>query len=288
MKFTQEDKVFDIIMFEENLGSAGTVSGSNPRYFSSEAPLARARLQDWDLDYPISQISYVRELSPGKRLDDFRDLIIFRNGLDRRHKLLFNNALETLFVDDSGGEEVVGKTIITSIGIAVVPLFAHMRVGFLGLVVVCLGGVFLVSYDRQNSIASDPDTRGTKMALIAHREILLRDFNSTDEFPAPNLCMEPRKYQLGTWGGGGEYRLDVLGGRDNPLVQSPHASCTVPHGGKSVGPVELSIWMGLAATVVNITLLTLLVVLYKSSLRWNERTGSNSSNILEIAKMLTH
>jgi hypothetical protein len=140
-------------------------------------------------------------LSPGKKFDDFRDPMTFRNGLERMHKLLFNNALETLLVPDSGGEEVVGNRVVRSIGIVVVPLIAHILAGFLGLVVVCLGGVFLISYNRQNNLASDPDTLGTKMALVAHSETLLRDFNGTDECPAPHLCMEPRKYKLGTWGG---------------------------------------------------------------------------------------
>ena len=59
-------------------------------------------------------------------MEEFRDLITFRNGLDRMHKLLFNNALEKLGVDDSGGEEAVGKRGLTSIGIVVVPIIAHM------------------------------------------------------------------------------------------------------------------------------------------------------------------
>ena len=269
---TQGDKIIDIITFEGNVGQFSTVSGVNPRYFSSEAPNPKWRYENWGLSSPTAQIAYVIGLSPGKKFDDFKDPMTFRNGLDKMYKLLFNNALETLLVEDSGGEEVVGKRIVTSIGIVVVPLIAHILAGFLGLVVVCLGGVFLVSYNRQNNLASDPDTLGTKMALMAHSETLLRDFNSTDECPAPDLCMEPRKYKLGAWGGGGGYRLDVVGGRDNLLVQKPHASCTVPHGGKLVGPVELSIWMGIAATLVNAVLLTLLIVLYKSALRWNGRT----------------
>ncbi|PUU81906.1 hypothetical protein B9Z19DRAFT_1190850 [Tuber borchii] len=267
--FTQKEKIINIIMFESNLGQANTSLGVNSRYFSSRGPDSTLRFKYWGLNSTTPQISYVIGLSPGKKFDDFRDPVTFRNGLDRMHKLLFNNALETLLVDDSGGEEVVGKKVITSKGIVVVPLIAHILAGFLGLVVVCLGGVFLVSYNRQNNLASDPDALGTKMALVAHSETLLRDFNGTDECSAPDLCMEPRIYKLGTWGGGGEYRLDVVGGRDNALVQNPHASCTVPHSGKLVGPVELSVWMGLAATLVNIALLTLLIVLYKSSLRWN-------------------
>ena len=139
------------------------------------------------------------------------------DGLDRMHKLVFNNVLETLLVPDSGGEEVVGSRGVRSIGIVVIPQFAHLLAGFLGLVVVCLG-VFLVSYNRQNNLARDPDTLGTKMALTAHSETLLRDPSGLDECPAPELCMEPRKYKLATWGGGGGYRLDVVRGRDNPLV----------------------------------------------------------------------
>ena len=277
--FSQEEKIVDIITFERNLGAAATAAEVNPGYFPSGAPKSTLMIEDWGLSNPTQQISYVIGLSPGTQFDDFRDPITFKNGLDRMHKLLFNNALETLLVDNSGGEEVVGKRVVTSTAIVVVPLIAHILAGFLGLVVVCLGGVFVVSYDRQNNLASDPDTLGTKMALVAHSEALLRDFNGTDECSAPDLCMEPRKYRLGTWGSGSGYRLDVVGGRDNLLVQNPHASCTVPHSGKLVGPVELSISMGFAATLVNIALLALLIVLYRSALRWNGRTRSNSSKI---------
>ena len=239
--FSQKDEIIDILTFEGNVGQAATVSGVNPRYFSSEARYSKLEFEDWGLGGETQQISYVIGLSPGKKFDDFRDPITFRNGLDRMHKLLFSNALKTLLVDDSGGEEVVGKRVVTSKGIVVVPLIAHILAGFLGLVVVCLGGVFLVSYNRKNNLASDPDTLGTNMALVAHSEALLRDFNGTDECPARDLCMEPRRYKLGTQGGGGEYRLDVVGGIDNALVQNSHASCTVPHRGNLVGPIELSI-----------------------------------------------
>ena len=274
--FTQGDGVIDIIMFEGNVGQAGADVGVDPISFSPEAPGSALRFENWDLASPSGQISYVIGLSPGKIFDDFRDPMTFRNGLDRMHKLLFNNALEALLVETLGGQEVVGKREVTSKGIVVVPLIAHILAGFLGLVVICLGGVFLVSHNRQNNLASDPDTLGTKMALVAYSERLLQDFNSTDECSAPDLCMKPRKYKLGTWGGGGEYRLDVVEGRDNPLVQNSHVSCTVPRNGKLVGPIELSIWMGLGATLMNITLLTLLITLYKSSLRWNGITPSNS------------
>ena len=271
--------IIDVTTFEGNVGAAATSLTVNPKYFSPDGPGSTSRFEDWGPDHPTGQISYVIGLSPGKEFDDFKDTIIFRNGLDRMHKLLFNNALETLLMSDSGGEEVVGKRGVRSIGIVVVPLIAHLLAGFLGLVVFCLGGVFLVCYNRQNNLAGDPDTLGTKMALVAHSERLLRDFNGTDECPDPQLCMGPRKYKLGTWEGGGGYRLDAVESRDNPPVQNPHASCTVPHDGKLVGPVELSIWTRLAAMLANITLLTLLIILYKSSLRWNGRTCSNSSKI---------
>ncbi|PUU73740.1 hypothetical protein B9Z19DRAFT_511586 [Tuber borchii] len=278
--FTQEDKIIDIFEFEKNVGLVPTSSGGSPKHFSSQAPRSVSSFKDWGLDSPTPQIPYVVGLSPEKKFDDFKDPTTFRDGLDRMHKLFFNTALETMLVSDSGGEEVVGKRGVRSIGIVVVPQFAHILAGFLGLVVICLGGVFLVSYNRPNNLASDPDTLGTKMALVAHSETLLRDFSGADECPAPDLCMEPRKYRLGTWGGGGGYRLDVVRGRDNPLAQPPHASCTVPHSGKLVGPVELSIWTGLVATFVNIALLTLLVVLYKSALRWNDLPTLSDSRLV--------
>ena len=111
----------------------------------------------------------------------------FSNRLENMHKLLFNNALETVtvLVPDSGGSEVMGKREVRSIGIVVVPLIAHILEGFLRLVVVYLGGVFLISYNRQNNLASDPDTLGKKMALVAQSQILLTDFNGSAECPAP-------------------------------------------------------------------------------------------------------
>ena len=121
------------------------------------------------------------------------------------HQLLFNNALETLLVPDSGGEDVVGNRAIRSVGIIVVPQIAHILAGFLGLVAVCLCGVFFVSYNRQNNLASDPDTLGTKMALVAHSKTLLRDFDGTDEcrllicaWNPGNIKLEPGEVKVGT------------------------------------------------------------------------------------------
>jgi len=91
------------------------------------------------------------------------------------HKLLFNTALETLLVSDSSGEKVVGQRVVTSIGVVVIPIVAHILAGLLELVVICLGGVVLLSYNQQNNLACDLDTLGTKMALVAHSETLLRD-----------------------------------------------------------------------------------------------------------------
>ena len=276
---TQDDKIIDIKIFEENVGAATTFYAVNTKYFAPQAPNSMLGFEDWGLEYPTGQISYVIGLSPGKKFDDFKDPATFQKGLEKMHQLLFSSALGTLLIPDSGGEEVVGNRAVRSMGIVVVPLIAHILAGFLGLVVVCLCGVFFVSYNRQNNLASDPDTLGTKMALVAQSEVLLRDFDGADECPAPHLCMEPRKYKLGTWGGEGGYRLDVIGDKDNAPVQNPHASCTVPHNGKLVSPIELSMWTGLAATLVNIALLALLIVLYKSALQWNGKTRPNSPRI---------
>jgi len=271
--FILEVKIINIAIFEGNVAAAATAFDVNLHYFSTNTPNSRLRLKDWELDSPTGQISYVIGFSPGKKFNDFKDPMIFSNGLESMHKLLFNNALETLLVPDSDGSEVMGKREVRSIGIVVVPLIAHILAGFLGLVVVCLVAVFLISYNRQNNLASYQDTLGIKITLFAHSYRLLRHFNGSDECTAPHLFMESRKYKLATWGGKGGYQLDTIGGRDNQLVQSPVASCSVPHDGKLVGPIELSIWTTMAATFVNIALLALLTIVpYKSALPLNGGT----------------
>lgn len=144
-----------MIMFEGNVGAAATEHTVNPKYFSSVAPDTMLGIEDWDLNRQAGQILYVIGLLSGKKFDDFRDPTTFRNRLDKMHKLLFNNALETLLVGNSGGEEVVGKRVVKNIGIVVIPLIAHILAGFLGLAVVCLGGVFFVVYNRQNNLVGD-------------------------------------------------------------------------------------------------------------------------------------
>ncbi|PUU73742.1 hypothetical protein B9Z19DRAFT_1134558 [Tuber borchii] len=120
--FTQQDKIIDIITFERNVAAGATV---------------------WQgLDTPTAQISHIIGLSPGKKFDDFRNPMTFRNGVDRMHKLLFNNALETPLVPDSGGEEVVGSRGVRSIGIVVVPQFTHILAGFLGWLLFVLEAYF--------------------------------------------------------------------------------------------------------------------------------------------------
>ena len=188
-------------------------------------------------------------------------------------------------MDHSGGVEVLGNREVTSIEIVMVPLNAQIVAGLRGLIVVCIGRVFLGSYNRQNNLASDPDTLGTKMALVSPSEMLLRDFKGTDQCSAPDLCMQSRNYRRRTREDGGGYRLDIVGGGNNPLAQNPHASCTVPHSGRLVSTIDLSIWARLARPVVNGALLTLLIVLYTSALRWNGRTSSNRSRITRIYEL---
>ncbi|KAG0634517.1 hypothetical protein HOY80DRAFT_1140621 [Tuber brumale] len=267
--FTQEDKIIDIMTFGGNVDSVATLSGVNAKHFAPESPYSTSRLDDWHLVSPTVHISYLIGLSPGKRFDDFKDPRVFRDGLERMHRVLFNCALETLLVPYADAEGVLGRRVVRSVGIVVVPLIAHILAVFLGVVVACLCGVFVITYNRQNNMAGDPDTLGTKMALVAHSKTLLRDFDGADECPDPHLAIEPRKYKLGTWGSEDGYQLGVVGGRNNQPVQTPHAACALPHNGRLVRPIELSIWMGLAAALVNGALLALLIFLYKSALRYN-------------------
>jgi len=198
--FTWEDKIINIVRVGGNVAAAAKDLDVNPRYFSTDAPDSRLMLEDWELDSPTGQISYIIGLSPGRKFDDFKNPMTFSTRLESMHnlKLLFNNTLETLLVPDSGGSEVMGKREVRSIWIVVVPLIAHILPGFLRLVVVCLGGVFLISYNRQNNLASDPDTLEKKMALVAQSQTLLTDFNGSEECPAPHSYMESSKYKLGT------------------------------------------------------------------------------------------
>lgn len=178
--FTQVEKIIDIITFEGNVGAATTVAaGVNSKYFPSEAPHCMSRFGN-SLGIPSRRITYVIRLSPGKRFSHFRDPITFRTSFHRMHKLLFNNALGTLPVDDSGGKKIVGKRVVTSMGTVVISSIAHILAACRGLVVACPDGVFLVFYNRQNHLAGHPDTLGTIMALVAQSKTLLRDFNSRD------------------------------------------------------------------------------------------------------------
>jgi len=166
--------------FEGNVGAAATaVAGVNSNYFPFEAPDSMSRFGD-SLGIPTRRITYIIRLSPGKKFCHFRGPITFRTALDRMHELLFNNALGTLHVDDSGGKEIVGKRVVTSMGIVVISSIGHILAAFPGLVVVCLDGVFLVSYNRQHNLASHPDTLGMNMALVTYRKTLLGNFNSRD------------------------------------------------------------------------------------------------------------
>ncbi|KAG0127965.1 hypothetical protein HOY82DRAFT_624030 [Tuber indicum] len=265
--FTQSDEIIDVENFEGIANNMTSSAKANASYLGFSGLTSMTKFDHWRIETPTRRILYVFGLSEGKKFDDFKDPKVFEDGLDRMYKLLFSSALQTLLVPDSGGEEILGSRAVRSVGIVVVPLIAHILSYVLGVVAVCLCGVFVITYKRENNLASDPDTLGTKMALVACSKTLLRDFDGIDECPSPHLCMESRKYKLGTWGGEGRYRLDVHG-KDNPLVQNLHATCPLPHDGKLVSPIELSIWTGVAATLVNIALLTLLVVLYRSASQW--------------------
>ena len=264
---TAEDNIIDTNMFERNFGAGGTSSTVDAKHFSTRAPTTQVRYEDWNLWYPTGQVGYAIGLE-NKTFDDFRDLRVFGDAMNKTHKLLFNYAVNTLLRHEDQPQKVNGTRIVRKEGVVVVPAVAHLLAGFLSVVAVCLAVVFSLSYDRRNNLRSDPDTLATKMSLVAQSPQLLRDFEGADNCPDIKRCIKRRRYKL--WGGEDGHRLDIIDGSEATSGGS-HESSTKPHDGRGVRPWELGTGMGIFAMVFSAGLLVFLAVLYWSSQKYSGR-----------------
>ena len=269
---TAEDNIIDTNMFERNFGAGGTSSTVDAKHFSTRAPTTQVRYEDWNLWYPTGQVGYAIGLE-NKTFDDFRDLGVFGDAMNKTHKLLFNYAVNTLLRHEDQPQKVNGTRIVRKEGVVVVPAVAHLLAGFLSVVAVCLAVVFSLSYDRRNNLRSDPDTLATKMSLVAQSPQLLRDFEGADNCPDIKRCIKRRRYKL--WGGEDGHRLDIIDGSEATSGGS-HESSTKPHDGRGVRPWELGTGMGIFAMVFSASLLVLLAVLYWSSQKYSGRKPPTS------------
>ena len=275
---TAEDKIFDIDFFEHYLGAGCTMESADTRLFPNVAPTTQARYEGWGLWSPTGQVGYAIGLE-NKSFDDFRDLEVFGEAMNKSQKLLFNYAVYHLFKPTRGYPMrphlnttwINGTWIHWKDGIVVVPEIAHLLSGFLSAVAVCLAGLFFHSRNRRNNLSSDPDTLAATMSLVAQSPQLLRDFEGADNCPEISGCIKRRRYKLGPLDRGGGHRLDIVGGEDITTPDGSHKSSTKPHDGRGIRPWELSARMGAGTTIFSAGLLVLLAVLFRSSQKYSGR-----------------
>ena len=264
---TTEDEITDIDLLEQYLGARNALESLNPSWPPSMAIAPRFRYEDWGLRGPDRQIGYAIGLE-NKTFDAFKDPKIFEDAMNKTHKLLFNYAVYSLLSYSFEGDYELTNGTITAekYGVVVLAAVAHLLAGFLLLVVICLTGVLLLSCVRCNNLRSDPDTLASKMSLVGQSPQLLRDFEGTDDSPdIGRSIVQRRRYNLGPWYGEDGPRFDILDAADVTPSEGSRESSTNPHDGRGVRPWELSVGMGVGATMFSAGFLVLLAILFRSS-----------------------
>jgi hypothetical protein len=274
--FTEEDKIISTDVFENNLGAGSTPWNINPKHFAVVSPTSTVRFEEWNLYFPTGQIGFAIGLE-NKTFDAFQNPEVFGDALNKMHKLLFNNAMATMLLENKDPKGVQGIRVVRSDGIVVVSTVAHLVAGFLAAVAACLIAVFLLSYKRHNSLSSDPDSLATKMSLVAESKMLLRDFEGSDNCPKPERCIQKRWYEIGSRDGEGGPRLDIVNGSHVINSQGAVHLPSPKHDGRGVRPWELSFGMGAFAALFTSGLFVLLIVLFESDRRYDGKSPPISS-----------
>ena len=275
---TTEDEIIDIDFLEQYLRAGNVLESLNPSWAPSMAIAPRFRYEDWGLWDPDRQIGYAIGLE-NKTFDAFKDLKVFAAAMNKTHKLLFNYAVYSLLSYSFEGDYELtnGMIVAEKCGVVVISAVAHLLAGFLLLVANCLTEVLLLSCIRCNNLRSDPDTLATKMSLVGRSLQLHRDFEGADDSPdIRRSIVERHRYRLGPWYGDDGPRLDILDAADvTPSGGSPEPS-TKLHDSRGVRPWQLSVGMGVGATMFSAGLLLLLVILFRSSQRHSGRRTPTS------------
>ncbi|GME41871.1 hypothetical protein BKCO1_34000120 [Neofusicoccum parvum] len=237
-------------------------------------PEMKDQVQKMDLDLtylgPMAGFAIAAYQRP---VADYLDPDLLQASYQAAYRLLFSRAMVDVLsteIDDSTA--TTGTRQYISQAVIVVPAFAYLVEGLLGIVIIFAACLLYFSMSRPRKLSSNPGSMGSMMALVAEQEDLLALLKSHDRSTSEELdnAVIKKKFALSKTGVNNGFQLELKD--PDPVLENRAttglSSRTSPFIG-GVRPLELRMATGIVFVSLNIAMLVIFAFFFVKSKREN-------------------
>lgn len=260
--------MFSISDFEWALSSGLSLHANRGDFPGAGFPDQKSRLQNMDVDltYLVPMAAFA--ISAYQRpAPDYLDPELLRTSYQAAYRLLLARQMVNILGAELNPTTMsLGKRSYVSQAVVVVPAFAYVVEGLLGLIILLTAAFLYMSVSRPRKLASDPANLATFMSLVADQPRTLDDLRILDRASEKEIetAIGNRKYslRLGTKESSG-YQL-VSGNLEEPPSSSSNQLSASQSSSEIIGvrPKNLRMLSGFLLFTFQLSMLVLFAILF--------------------------
>lgn len=236
-------------------------------------PSMKDQVQNMDLDLtylgPMAGFAIAAYQRPTA---DYLDPELLRLSYQAAYRLLFSRQMVDILSSKLDNATVtVGVRKYTTEAVIVVPAFAYLVEGLLGVVIIFAASLLYLSLARTRNLSSNPGNIGSIMSLVAEQESLLQLLKCHDQSTDEELrkVVKSKKFGLVKPGRDSGYQLEL---KDPDPGFENRATTSFGRASPFIGgvrPLELRLITGLLFISMNIIMLVVFAFYFVKSKREN-------------------
>ncbi|KAB2578245.1 hypothetical protein DBV05_g3192 [Lasiodiplodia theobromae] len=272
-KVPLRESLFNTTSFEWGMNSGREQFKNRGDYPIISWPSMKDQVQDMDLDLtylgPMAGFAIAAYQRPAI---DYLDPDLLKASYQAAYRLLFSRQMVDVLSSELDSSTATGGTRqYTSRAVIVVPVFAYLVEGLLGLVIIFAAFLLYISMARPRNLSSNPGNIGSMMALVAEQEELLAFLKGHDQSTDKELknAVKKMKFGLTKPDSNSGFQLEL---KDSDPALENRATTDLSRSSPFTGgvrPLELRSITGLVFISMNIVMLVVFAVYFVKSKREN-------------------
>lgn len=272
-KVPLRESFFNTTSFEWGMNSGREQFKNRGDYPIISWPSMKDQVQDMDLDLtylgPMAGFAIAAYQRPAI---DYLDPDLLKASYQAAYRLLFSRQMVDVLSSEldsstatSGTRQYISRAVI------VVPAFAYLVEGLLGLVIIFAAFLLCISMARPRNLSSNPGNIGSMMALVAEQEELLAFLKGHDQSTDKELknAVKKMKFGLTKPDSNSGFQLEL---KDSDPALENRTTTDLSRSSPFIGgvrPLELRSITSLVFISMNIVMLVVFAVYFVKSKREN-------------------
>ncbi|KAL1625772.1 hypothetical protein SLS54_003244 [Diplodia seriata] len=272
-KMPLRENIFNTTSFEWGMSSGRQRFKNRGDYPIISWPSMKDQVQDMDLDLTyLGPMAGFAIAAYQRSAIDYLDPDLLKASYQAAYRLLFSRQMvDVLSSELDSSTATTGVRQYTSRAVTVVPAFAYLVEGLLGLVIIFAAFLLYISMARPRNLSSNPGNIGSMMALVAEQEDLLSFLKGHDQSTDKELkdAIKKRKFGLTKPDANSGFQLQL---KDPDNFLEHRATTDLSRSSPFVGgvrPLELRLVTGLIFIGMNIAMLIVFAFYFVKSKREN-------------------